>query len=80
MPAELYTVLLIAYLRQIVYRREIFHTWQLLLSEIKMSDLQINQSQAPVYDGPLLRRSIAGQGVVVVGGVQEPRLRLHCSH
>jgi len=63
MHAGLCTVLLIVYLRQIVHRREIFHTSQLLLSEIKMSDLQISQSEASVYDGPLMRRSIAGQGV-----------------
>jgi hypothetical protein len=63
MPTGLYTVLLIVCSRQIVYRREIFHTSQLLLSEIKMSDLQISQSEAPVYDGPLMRRSIAGQVV-----------------
>jgi hypothetical protein len=63
MPAGLYTVLLIVYLRQIVDRCEIFHTSQLLLSEIKMSDLQISQSEAPVYDGQILRRSIAGQEV-----------------
>ena len=50
-------------LRQIVYRREIFHISQLLLSEIKMSDLQISQSEASVYDGLLMPRSIAGQGV-----------------
>jgi len=63
MPAGLYTVLLIVCLRQIVYRREIFRTSQLLLSEIKMSDLQISQSEASVYDWPLMRPSIAGQGV-----------------
>jgi hypothetical protein len=62
MPAGLYTVLFIVCSWQIVYRREIFHTSQLLLSEIKMSDLQVSQGEAPVYDGPLMRRSIAGQG------------------
>jgi len=63
MPAGFCTVLLIVCLRRIVHWREIFHTSQLLLSEIKMPDLQISQSEASVYDGPLMRSSIAGQGV-----------------
>jgi len=34
-----------------------------LLSEIKISDLQMSRSDAPVYGGPLMRRSIAEQEV-----------------